>query len=285
MRTGSRLSIIGRQKIPSAFLATLFFFTGCVPATYRARPDFHQKRDRIKIVGVLPPRAEVFQRENGEIKKMDDSSIEAEKNLLAAILKELKGRPRLVGKTLPERSLPDAARSNLEETHGLFKAVSDGIQERVYRDNQKIEDLDYTLSEKVRELRFGEADAILIVSAVSVPPEPGAVVLGAIALLLLVAAPIAAAALRAAVVSGSTIYVGYGATVGLGLLAGGAVAGTGAAAGAFPDLRPHVSVALADARKGIILWYNRDNAYVRLADADSASNIIKRLLNDLPLGR
>jgi hypothetical protein len=118
---GAEPSMVARRKMLSAVSTFLLLFPGCA-ATYGAHPDFHQKRDRIRTIGVLSPRADVFQLDIADTKKMENWSSEAEKNLLAAILEEFKSRTGFLTKTLEDSSL-DKATPDLAETHGLFQAT------------------------------------------------------------------------------------------------------------------------------------------------------------------
>lgn len=263
--------MVPRPKILIALLAALFFFPGCV-ATGIVHPDFYQKKDRIKVIGVLSPRAEIFRLDIGAIEKMDDWSVEAEKNLLAGIVDELRGRTGLVSRIFLENSLSDEVRSNMAETHGLFEAIRKSMFEHVHRGKRKFEDFDLSLGKEVQELGLGEVDALLIVRARDqVRTTPLKVLQGSIALLSLAG-------------SGALPFIPST----LIAVAGPAMAGAVAhgPSGGLSDL-PHVSIALVDARTGAILWYNRDmnNVGYNLTNAPNASKTIKTLLKDLPVGR
>lgn len=277
-----------------AVSAVIALLGGCVPASHRAHPVFHTTKDRIKIIGVLPPRAEVYrqfvyQKEaGGQFHKLDDRSIEAEKLLFAAVLKELQTRPGVTIKTVPEAPISEQAERNLFETHGLFGAVNEGILERVYAENRNIEEFDYTLGPEVQGLGYEEVDALLIIRAiekesVSVGSEDAdkaaKVLLGLLWLAAIAVPPLLPVA---AVTAGGITLVG--ASVQAGMLLG-AITATGAvsASGKLSDFRgAYVSMALAEPRTGKILWYNIGDGKT-LADSQ-LEQILKKLLDDLPLG-
>lgn len=245
------------------FLLTSLLFAGCalVPP-YRAHSNLEARAKGIRTVVLLPPRAEVFQLDTGGTsEKIDEWSAHANENIAAAIQTELQGRVGLLLKLLPEDSMREEAKSNLEETHALFDAVNTSIILHTYSPpsppesifEEKIKDFDYSLGSEVKDLRIGEADSLILVRGVDHIWTEGRKALQVFGVIL-----------------GIGAGVGTGAVV-IPVLGGGTT----------------LNLALIDPHNGSILWYKpiaKGGGY-DFRDPASVNSLVKELFKDFPIGK
>lgn len=242
-----------------ALVLTGLLLTGCaLTPPYRVHPNFQDKLKMFKTVAVLPPDVDVFYVEVGGIpEKMEEWSKQARKNILTAVQAELAGRAGFIVKPFAEDSLPEGAKSVLEENHAFFEAVKISIVMHTYPPpagvfpfEEKVKNFDYSLGEEIRELKMGEADALLLVDGMDHIWSEGRKALQAL---------------------GVIIGIGAGVRTGVVIIPrlGG---GTG------------VNAALIDVNGGSILWYNGvgSGAGYDLRDPESSASLVKELFKDFP---
>ena len=240
------------KKALLILLASSVLLQACLPPAFRAHPTLAQRGATIKTVLVAPPKVEVFELGAGGMReKMDEWSDKAKKNIEAALQQSLASRPALRARLLPEESLPQEVKSDLEETLLLYEAVDNAIVLHTYgpapeRFEEKFRNFDYSLGPETKKLKVDEADALLLIRAVDHVSSQGRIAQQ-------VALVIVAAALGVAVVP-----------------QGGTTA---------------LSIALVDANSGLILWHQflRAGGAYDLRDANSARRFIDYALEDFPL--
>jgi hypothetical protein len=236
------------HKVLSLWTA-VFVLTGCIatPPTYRAVPDWNEKKKSIRTIEVIPAKIVVYEvSAGGGSEKMDEWSLNAKNNVVSAIAKELQETHGLAVKLFSEDGMSKETVSNLKETRALFEAVNISIVTHTYgqpleRFPEKIANFDYSLGNEVKELNTENADAILMVWGIDYAFTAGATTKQIIGALL----------------------------------------------GAVIQRPTYMSMALIDPNTGSILWYRfTGNAAglggFHLRDAESAGVMVKRVLSDFP---
>jgi hypothetical protein len=207
----------------------------------------------------LPPKVEVYQIDTGGVReKMSDWTMQAQKNVVAAVEEELKGRSRFLIRSLSADSFLEEGKSNLEETYQLFDTVNISIVMHTYPPpagvfpfEEKIKNFDYSLGQEVGRLTQEKADALIVLNGVDHVWTAGRQALQALGVILGIGAGVA-----------TGVYV-------IPVLGGGT----------------ELSVALVDPQNGSILWYNRKGAGggYDLRNQESVANLVKDLFKDFPL--
>lgn len=242
--------------------ASLLLSACAVTPAFRAHPNLEARAKEIRASTLLPPKVEVFQLDAGGVKeKMDDWTAQAKKNIIAALEQELGGVPGVTLKTIPEDSMLEDGKFDLEETYVLFEALNKSIVMHTYSPpsrpelifEEKIKNFDYSLGREVQKLAGASPDTVLVIRAVDHVWTEGR---------------------RALQFLGVLLGVGAGAATGVMVIPvlGGAT---------------ELEAALADARTGNILWYNRvaKGTGADLRDRESAASLIKELFKDYPVGK
>jgi hypothetical protein len=233
-------------------LLVFSIFVGCAAApNFRSNPLLPEKINTTKSIVIIPLKTDVYQLTAGGVtEKMDEWTLQAQRNVMTAIEEELKKKPMLFIKPFEELLLSSEMKANLDETGALYDAVSSSIQLHTYgppahQFPDKIKNFDYSLGPEVKELA-GDVDAVLFVSCVDHIATAG----------------------RKAVQAGSII---------LGALVGVQVT---------PNMgTTSISIALVDADSGIILWYNfhSSGGDHDLRDPINTTTLVKQLLKDFPI--
>ena len=192
---------------------------------------------------------------------MDDWTDQAKKNIIAALEQELGGVPGVTLKTIPEDSMLEDGKSDLEETYALFEALNKSIVMHTYAPpshpnlifEEKIKHFDYSLGPEVQKLAGASPDTVLIIRAIDHVWTGGRQALQFLGVLL---------GVGAGAVTGHVVIPILGGATGL-------------------------DAALADARTGNILWYNRvvRGTGADLRDRESAADLIRELFKDYPIGK
>ena len=246
------------QKILCILIGYLFL-SACTtsPPPYRTNPQFNEQLKTIRRITVIPLEIEVSELSAGGIKeKIDQWCVQAKKNVMTAIQKELETKPLLFIKPFHENMLSEDERSNLDETNALFDAVNSSILTHTYgivehHFPEKIENFDYSLGNEVGELAK-EIDAMLFVRCIDIIPTTGKEALEIGKLILEVSVNIALGTnFNTPVNMGGTIF----------------------------------SIALVDANTGSIIWYNLHGSGISadLRNPIKTTTLVKKLLDDLPI--
>lgn len=234
------------------FILIFIVFAGCATAPhYRSNTQLSERMNTTKSIVLIPLKTDVYQLTAGGVKeKIDEWSMKAKQNVMAAIEESLIIKPMLIVKPFNELLLSSEKKENLEETSALYDAVSSSIILHTYGPPdylfpEKIKNFDYSLGSEIAELA-DDADAILLVSCVDHIATAG----------------------RKAVQAGSMIL---GALVGIQFI---------------PNMgTTSINIALVDARSGFILWYNfhSSGGDHDLRDPINTTTLVKQLLKDFPI--
>jgi len=234
-------------------LIICYLLSGCAttPSAFKAHPQMPTILADANRIMVIPLKIELHQISAGGVpEKMDAWCGQARTNVMAAIQQELNKRPMLNIKTFNETLLSQDQRTNLDQTRALFEAVSISIVVHAYAGSGQTfteisEDFDYSLGAEVSALA-SNVDAILFVQSYESIPTAG----------------------KKAVETGKVV---------LGLLTG--------------VIMPvnvgftHLSMALVDANKGTVIWYNQigKSGSASLRNPIKTTAIIQELFKDFPM--
>jgi hypothetical protein len=158
-------------KIFSLLLIGLLISACATPPRYRAHPQLNTRIEKVNTITVIPLKVDVYQVTAGGVKeKMDEWCMQAKRNVLTAIENDLKLRPLLNIKSIPETFMSEDKKINLEQTDALFEAVNSSIiihtyGQPIHRFPEKIQNFNYTLGPEVRQLS-NQTDALLLVRGV-----------------------------------------------------------------------------------------------------------------------
>ena len=238
-------------RIFSLILIGLLISACATPPRYRAHPQLNTKIEKIKTITVVPLKIDVYQVTAGGVKeKMDEWCMQAKRNIITTIEDDLKLRPLLNIKSLPETLMSEDQKINLEQTGALFEAVNSSIIVHTYGQTihlfpEKVQNFNYTLGSEVRQLS-DQTDALLLVRGVDNISTGG----------------------RKALQAGSVILgalVGVQVTPNLGATA--------------------VNLALVDANTGEVLWFNfhASAGDHDLRDPINTTAMVMDILKDFPI--
>ena len=236
----------------SKLLLIFSIIAGCATApNFRTNHQLSEKLNTTKSILLIPLKTDVYQISAGGVpEKMDDWTLQAERNVMAAVKETLSTKPMLIIKPFDELLLSSERKANLDETRALYDAVSSSILFHTYgppvhQFPDKIKNFDYSLGPEIKEL-VGDVDAVLLVSCVDHIATAG----------------------RKAVQAGSMIL---GALVGVQIV---------------PNMgTTSISMALVDADSGLILWFNYHGSGGDhdLRDPINTTTLVKQLLKDFPI--
>jgi hypothetical protein len=232
-------------------LIFLLLIAGCVPLSQIGQPVAIPKTTAFKKVIIMPPQIEVAEIGAGGIaEKIDDWSEQARANVVTAIEAELKSKGSLEVRYVPLEILPDPLKADLADTQSLFDAVNGTVLFHVYgppphRFEEKLLQFNYSLGSETSKLLLDDADAFLFVKGADQISTAGRRAMQTTAML-------------AAAAVGVVFIPQMGATV--------------------------MSVALVDARRGDIIWFNFDRAegIYDLRNPNDAASFVKRILSKFP---
>jgi hypothetical protein len=248
----------GTRLIVLLSLLAAGFLFGCTTATssYRDNPDFERRIKRINSIVVLPTRARVYQVDAGGIKEeIPEWSLQATRQLDAAVQKEFQQRSKTRLKMLSEEELSEPEKSALDQTRVLLEAVETSIFLHTYgppgyRFPEKILDFDYSLGTEVRALGRGDADALLVIQGIDHQWTEGRKALQTLGVIVGVGAAVATGVVAIPVLGGGTM----------------------------------IKAALVDGQTGTLWWYNiaLAGAGYDLRDPGSVAGLVRELFKDYP---
>ena len=239
------------RRQTSRALIFLILISGCVPLSQIGRPVGIPKPTAFKKVIIMPPQIDVVEiGAGGMAEKIDDWSEQGRANVIAAIEAELKSKAGLEVRAAPLETLPDNLRTALADTQSLFDVVNGSVLLHLYgppphRFEEKLLDFNYSLGSETSKLLLDDADSFLFVKGTDQISTAGRRAMQTTAML-------------AAAAVGIILIPQMGVTF--------------------------MSVALVDARKGDIIWFNfdRSEGIYDLRNRDGAASFVKRILSKFP---
>lgn len=115
LRTRGEPSVIGRgRRCVAAVLVVPLLLIACTVARQAAIPEQAERLERVRTIALAPPRAEVFREFIGVETEVSEWSRDAERNLTAALVKQLELGGRFAVTVLPEDEQAPALPSGFE---------------------------------------------------------------------------------------------------------------------------------------------------------------------------
>jgi hypothetical protein len=230
--------------------------SGCAKTTSigtaGAYPEFDAKLKEINSIAVLSVRMEMSEMSaGGTIEPMGAWSDQAQRNIEAALSRELKQRPKFKARPVVAIAQPESFELNLQETRALLAVIESSIASDTsgLPDADKYKRFVYTLGPEVQDLAPG-AQALLLIQGSERRTTAG----------------------RKAAQAGVFI-------VGL----AGAVVGAPALVILPGTMAPTVSAVLVDTRDGRILWYQQVIQGSDLRETETTDAIIHELFSAFPI--
>lgn len=217
--------------------------------------------DGVKRIAILPPRIDVFElTAGGQRQKVEEWSVQARENVLAALAQEFKVRSEtpLESAVTREDALSDDLKIELEQTHLLLDAITAsiarhilGLGENVF--DNKANDFQYSLGAETQKLNLSQADAFLFVKGFDHISSAGRHVLQV-----------------ASILAGA---------------AGGAFSGVFIMPMGQAGLAG-LAFTLVDAKTGDLLWYGVDGGAggTDLRKSSSAASLVNSVFRKFPIG-
>lgn len=145
-------------------LCLLFLGSGCVPASYRAHPEFDARLQQIKSTGLIQPDIKVYELSAGGMHELkDDWCSQGKTNVIRAIYAN--PNEKLTGRKTIE--LDKETEREIEDIQALYRAVSFSILHHTYNKHalfpEKQQRFDYSIGPVDKLLDKYGADALLFV--------------------------------------------------------------------------------------------------------------------------
>ena len=161
------MTVLGSVKfllIPLCLFPLSYFTEGCMPAPYRAHPQFESRVAKIKALTLVPPAVEVYELfPSGLSELRDDWSVLARKNLEEALVEKF-GKKLYTVRTL--RADPEV-RKELEEIQALYTQVNKSVRLHSYGPQlfpEKVTQFEYGMGSIQRVLEACGTDSLVFVT-------------------------------------------------------------------------------------------------------------------------
>ena len=161
------MTVLGSVKfllIPLCLFPLSYFTEGCMPAPYRAHPQFESRVAKIKALTLVPPAVEVHELfPSGLSELRDDWSVLGRKNLEQALVEKFGKKLYSVG-TL---RVDSEVLKELEEIQALYAQVNKSVQLHSYGPQvfpEKVTQFEYGMGSIQRVLEACGTDSLVFVT-------------------------------------------------------------------------------------------------------------------------